>query len=120
MQTKIGKGLATRFSDYNDIEASSISEILNGVSVVDVKKNGSDDIFKQLQGKPYVCGSKMGTGQNRNGLRDEASDCLRMSAKHGLPYILSIGLHEIFSHLGACYKKLSPHYNVKLQKQKVT
>nr|GEU79208.1 phenazine biosynthesis PhzC/PhzF protein [Tanacetum cinerariifolium] len=35
-------------SDYNNIEASAISEILNGVSVVDVKKNGSDDIFVVL------------------------------------------------------------------------
>ncbi|GJS23002.1 hypothetical protein Tco_0451634 [Tanacetum coccineum] len=36
-------------SDYNDIKASSISEILNGVSVVDVKKNGSDDIFLRIK-----------------------------------------------------------------------
>ncbi|GJW67893.1 phenazine biosynthesis PhzC/PhzF protein, partial [Tanacetum coccineum] len=35
-------------SYYNDIEASSISKILNGVSIVDVKKNGSYDIFVVL------------------------------------------------------------------------
>nr|GEV02430.1 serine/threonine-protein kinase tricorner-like isoform X1 [Tanacetum cinerariifolium] len=62
--TKIGEELATRCMSgfmlkdtsprcgqlwYNDTEASAISEILNGVFVVDVKKNGSDDIFKQLR-----------------------------------------------------------------------
>ncbi|KAI3526770.1 hypothetical protein L1887_06033 [Cichorium endivia] len=35
-------------SDYNDIEVSAISEILNGVSVVDVKKTASDDILVVL------------------------------------------------------------------------
>ncbi|KAK9057280.1 hypothetical protein SSX86_022115 [Deinandra increscens subsp. villosa] len=35
-------------SDYNDLEVSAISEILNGVSVVDVKKNALDDIYVLL------------------------------------------------------------------------
>ncbi|KAJ0791253.1 putative phenazine biosynthesis PhzF protein [Helianthus annuus] len=35
-------------SDYNDLEVSAISEILNGVSVVDVKINTLDDIYVEL------------------------------------------------------------------------
>ncbi|KAC9177466.1 hypothetical protein R6Q59_020375 [Mikania micrantha] len=35
-------------SDYNDLEVSAISEILNGVSIVDVKKNTLDDIYVEL------------------------------------------------------------------------
>ncbi|KAI3829621.1 hypothetical protein L1987_03748 [Smallanthus sonchifolius] len=35
-------------SDYNDLEVSAISEILNGVFVVDVKKNTLDDIYVVL------------------------------------------------------------------------
>ncbi|KAK1431610.1 hypothetical protein QVD17_08088 [Tagetes erecta] len=35
-------------SDYNDLEVSAISEILNGVSIVDVKKNTLDDIYVVL------------------------------------------------------------------------
>ncbi|MFS7901850.1 putative trans-2,3-dihydro-3-hydroxyanthranilate isomerase [Helianthus anomalus] len=35
-------------SDYNDLEVSAISEILNGVSVVDVKTNKLDDIYVEL------------------------------------------------------------------------
>ncbi|GJX78933.1 phenazine biosynthesis PhzC/PhzF protein [Tanacetum coccineum] len=36
-------------SDYSDLKVSAISEILNGVSVVDVKKNGSDDLFVRVK-----------------------------------------------------------------------
>lgn len=32
-------------SNFNDLEVSAISEMLNGVSVVDVKKTESDDIL---------------------------------------------------------------------------
>ncbi|GKC01420.1 ribonuclease H-like domain-containing protein, partial [Tanacetum coccineum] len=39
----------SHISDYNDIEASTNSEILNGVYVVDVKKNGSDDTFVRIK-----------------------------------------------------------------------
>lgn len=35
-------------SDFNDLKVSAVSEILNGVSVVDVKKDASDDIFVVL------------------------------------------------------------------------
>ncbi|KAI3526771.1 hypothetical protein L1887_06034 [Cichorium endivia] len=35
-------------SDFNDLEVSAVSEILNGVSVVDVKKMASDDILVVL------------------------------------------------------------------------
>ncbi|CAI9288630.1 unnamed protein product [Lactuca saligna] len=35
-------------SDFSDVEVSAISEILNGVSVVDVKKMASDDILVVL------------------------------------------------------------------------
>nr|GEW10331.1 hypothetical protein [Tanacetum cinerariifolium] len=40
--------LVVPVSDYNDIESSTISEILNGVSVIDVKNNESYDIFVVL------------------------------------------------------------------------
>ncbi|GJX48001.1 phenazine biosynthesis PhzC/PhzF protein, partial [Tanacetum coccineum] len=36
-------------SDYSDLKVSAISEILNGVSVVDVKNNGSDDLFVRVK-----------------------------------------------------------------------
>ncbi|XP_076923593.1 uncharacterized protein LOC143585776 [Bidens hawaiensis] len=45
-------------SDYNDIEVTAISEILNGVSVVDLKKNAFDDIIVVLQSGKEVAAFK--------------------------------------------------------------
>ncbi|XP_076923591.1 uncharacterized protein LOC143585773 isoform X2 [Bidens hawaiensis] len=41
-------------SDYNDLEVSAISEILDGASVVDVKKNTLDDIYVELSSAKEV------------------------------------------------------------------
>ncbi|KAI7738202.1 hypothetical protein M8C21_033602, partial [Ambrosia artemisiifolia] len=41
-------------SDYNDLEVSAISEILNGVSIVDVKKTTLDDIYVELSSAKEV------------------------------------------------------------------
>ncbi|XP_071735712.1 uncharacterized protein [Rutidosis leptorrhynchoides] len=35
-------------SDFNDLKVSAVSELLNGVSIVDVKKTAADDIFVVL------------------------------------------------------------------------